>query len=128
MFCIAEEDTEADELKTDVKKFLYDLRMQAEVIVVTMKSWEAHQADSQATGETGRNDAMEAFSKARKRVAQGSAEILKKAGGSTGSTSGQSETEQNLFDEQQVTINYLSYLLSFCPCASNFYEQFHHWT
>ncbi|XP_015688344.1 cation-chloride cotransporter 2 isoform X2 [Oryza brachyantha] len=42
VFCIAEEDTEADELKVDVKKFLYDLRMQADVIVVTMKSWEAH--------------------------------------------------------------------------------------
>ncbi|KAJ1298580.1 hypothetical protein BS78_01G464400 [Paspalum vaginatum] len=42
VFCIAEEDTEAEELKADVKKFLYDLRMQAEVIVVTMKSMEAH--------------------------------------------------------------------------------------
>ncbi|RCV23672.1 hypothetical protein SETIT_5G025700v2 [Setaria italica] len=41
VFCIAEEDTEAEELKADVKKFLYDLRMQAEVIVVTMKSMEA---------------------------------------------------------------------------------------
>ncbi|CAO2045364.1 unnamed protein product [Urochloa humidicola] len=41
VFCIAEEDTEAGELKADVKKFLYDLRMQAEVIVVTMKSMEA---------------------------------------------------------------------------------------
>jgi potassium/chloride transporter 4/5/6 len=41
VFCIAEEDTEAAELKADVKKFLYDLRMQAEVIVVTMKSMEA---------------------------------------------------------------------------------------
>ncbi|OEL36584.1 Cation-chloride cotransporter 2 [Dichanthelium oligosanthes] len=41
VFCIAEEDTEAEELKADVKKFLYDLRMRAEVIVVTMKSMEA---------------------------------------------------------------------------------------
>ncbi|KAF8724353.1 hypothetical protein HU200_021384 [Digitaria exilis] len=41
VFCIAEEGTEAEELKADVKKFLYDLRMQAEVIVVTMKSMEA---------------------------------------------------------------------------------------
>ncbi|KAJ0984600.1 hypothetical protein J5N97_002956 [Dioscorea zingiberensis] len=38
VFCIAEEDTEAEELKADVKKFLYNLRMQAEVIVITMKS------------------------------------------------------------------------------------------
>uniref|UniRef100_A0A0D9V046 Amino acid permease/ SLC12A domain-containing protein n=1 Tax=Leersia perrieri TaxID=77586 RepID=A0A0D9V046_9ORYZ len=42
VFCIAEEDTEAEGLKADVKKFLYDLRMQADVIVVTMKSWEAN--------------------------------------------------------------------------------------
>uniref|UniRef100_A0A0D6R1J8 Cation-chloride cotransporter 1 n=1 Tax=Araucaria cunninghamii TaxID=56994 RepID=A0A0D6R1J8_ARACU len=67
LFCIAEEDTEAEDLKTDVKKFLYDLRMQAEVIVVTMKSWEAHKEDQGV--ETEREDAMEAFSKARKRIA-----------------------------------------------------------
>ncbi|KAJ7565451.1 hypothetical protein O6H91_02G061600 [Diphasiastrum complanatum] len=66
VFCIAEEGTEAEELKTDVRKFLYDLRMQAEVIVVTMKSWEAHQEDQGA--DTGREDAFEAFSKARKRI------------------------------------------------------------
>ncbi|CAD6258201.1 unnamed protein product [Miscanthus lutarioriparius] len=30
VFCIAEEGTEAEELKADVKKYLYDLRMQAE--------------------------------------------------------------------------------------------------
>lgn len=67
VFCIAEEDTEAEELKADVKKFLYDLRMLAEVIVVTMKSWEAHQEDSEST-EPGREDAMEAFAQARKRI------------------------------------------------------------
>ncbi|KAM7270327.1 hypothetical protein ACFE04_029541 [Oxalis oulophora] len=38
VFCIAEEDSDSEALKTDVKKFLYDLRMQAEVIVITMKS------------------------------------------------------------------------------------------
>ena len=38
VFYIAEGDTSAEELKTDVRKFLYNLRMQAEVIVVTMKS------------------------------------------------------------------------------------------
>jgi potassium/chloride transporter 4/5/6 len=42
LFCIAEEGTEAEELKANVKKYLYDLRMQAEVIVVTMMSMEAH--------------------------------------------------------------------------------------
>ncbi|BFI30506.1 protein MpCCC1 [Marchantia polymorpha subsp. ruderalis] len=68
VFCIAEEDTEAEELKADVKKFLYDLRMLAEVIVVTMKSWEAHQEDQETT-ETGTEDAMEAFAQARKRIA-----------------------------------------------------------
>ncbi|KAG9157820.1 hypothetical protein Leryth_000004 [Lithospermum erythrorhizon] len=34
VFCIAEEDADAAGLKADVKKFLYDLRMQAEVIVI----------------------------------------------------------------------------------------------
>ena len=64
VFCIAEEETEAEELKADVKKFLYDLRMQAEVIVVTMKSWE-----DQDNNLAGRENAMEAFSNARKRIA-----------------------------------------------------------
>lgn len=66
VFCIAEEDTSAEELKADVRKFLYDLRMQAEVIVVTMKSWEAHQEDQEA--KMGKEDAMEALSRARKRI------------------------------------------------------------
>ncbi|KAK8502015.1 hypothetical protein V6N12_048129 [Hibiscus sabdariffa] len=30
VFCIPEEDSDAEGLKADVKKFLYDLRMQAE--------------------------------------------------------------------------------------------------
>ncbi|KAK8976449.1 hypothetical protein V6N11_013863 [Hibiscus sabdariffa] len=37
VFCIPEEDSDAEGLKADVKKFLYDLRMQAEVIVITIK-------------------------------------------------------------------------------------------
>ncbi|KAM7259626.1 hypothetical protein ACFE04_015367 [Oxalis oulophora] len=41
VFCIAEEDSDSEALKADVKKFLYDLRMQAEVIVITMKSWDS---------------------------------------------------------------------------------------
>ncbi|MQM02049.1 hypothetical protein Taro_034806 [Colocasia esculenta] len=64
VFCIAEEDTEAEELKADVRKFLYDLRMQAEVIVVTMKSWEA-----QVDGGTQQDDSMEAFTSAQRRIA-----------------------------------------------------------
>ena len=80
MFCIAEDDSEADELKTDVKKFLYDLRMQAEVIVVTMKSWEDHQEDAQVAESTGRDGAMESFSKARKRIAEHTARNRKEAG------------------------------------------------
>lgn len=78
VFCIAEEDMEAEELKADVKKFLYDLRMQAEVIVVTMKSWEAHQQDSEAEMAI-REDAMDAFSKSRKRIAA-HAEYLRSSG------------------------------------------------
>ncbi|XP_065048877.1 cation-chloride cotransporter 1-like [Musa acuminata AAA Group] len=65
VFCIAEEDTEAEELKADVKKFLYDLRMQAEVIVITMKSWESH-ID---TGVQQQDDSVEAFTGAQRRIA-----------------------------------------------------------
>ncbi|XP_058071593.1 cation-chloride cotransporter 1 isoform X2 [Magnolia sinica] len=64
VFCIAEEDVEAEELKADVKKFLYDLRMQAEVIVVTMKSWEVH-VDSAPQ----QDDSLEAFTGAQRRIA-----------------------------------------------------------
>ncbi|XP_059288857.1 cation-chloride cotransporter 1-like isoform X1 [Lycium ferocissimum] len=60
VFCIAEEDSDAEGLKADVKKFLYDLRMQAEVIVITMKSWEA---------EGEQQESVEAFSGAQQRVA-----------------------------------------------------------
>ncbi|KAJ7547439.1 hypothetical protein O6H91_08G086400 [Diphasiastrum complanatum] len=78
VFCIAEEDTGAEELKKDVRKFLYDLRMQAEVIVVTMKSWEAHQEDQGP--DTGREDAFEAFSKARKRIVSKYTELKRSSG------------------------------------------------
>ncbi|XP_008781082.1 cation-chloride cotransporter 1-like isoform X2 [Phoenix dactylifera] len=74
VFCIAEEDVEAEELKADVKKFLYDLRMQAEVIVVTMKSWEAHV-------ESGpqQDDSLEAFTSAQRRIAAYLAEMKETA-------------------------------------------------
>eukprot|EP00850_Spirogloea_muscicola_P010302 SM000060S19634 [mRNA] locus=s60:225036:230284:- [translate_table: standard] len=66
VFCIADEDSEAEEFTRDVRKFLYDLRMQAEVIVVTMKSWEEHKEDQEA--DPARAGTLEAFSKARKRI------------------------------------------------------------
>ncbi|KAI8000284.1 Cation-chloride cotransporter 1 [Camellia lanceoleosa] len=64
VFCIAEEDSDAEGLKADVKKFLYDLRMQAEVIVVTMKSW-----DVQVEGGSQQDESVEAFTSAQKRIA-----------------------------------------------------------
>ncbi|VAI21229.1 unnamed protein product [Triticum turgidum subsp. durum] len=66
VFCIAEEDTDAAELKTDVKKFLYDLRMHAEVIVVTMKSWESHVESSSSGAQP--DDSQEAYTSAQQRV------------------------------------------------------------
>jgi potassium/chloride transporter 4/5/6 len=62
VFCIAEEDTKAEELKANVKKFLYDLRMQAEVIVVTMRSFEAHADGSR------KDDPQEAYTSAQHRI------------------------------------------------------------
>uniref|UniRef100_A0A0D3EMK6 Cation chloride cotransporter n=1 Tax=Oryza barthii TaxID=65489 RepID=A0A0D3EMK6_9ORYZ len=64
VFCIAEEDTEAEELKADVKKFLYDLRMQADVIVVTVKSWEA---DPDRSGGSKKDD-PEVYRSAQSRI------------------------------------------------------------
>ncbi|URE10039.1 Amino acid permease [Musa troglodytarum] len=74
VFCIAEEDTEAEELKADVKKFLYDLRMQAEVIVITMKSWEAH-----VDAGDQRDESAEAFTGAQRRIASYLAEMKETA-------------------------------------------------
>ncbi|XP_024314966.1 cation-chloride cotransporter 1 isoform X3 [Brachypodium distachyon] len=65
VFCIAEEDNEAEELKADVKKFLYDLRMRAEVIVITMKSFEAHVENG---GGSWKDDPQEAFTNAQRRI------------------------------------------------------------
>lgn len=64
VFCIAEEDVDAEALKADVKKFLYDLRMQAEVIVVNMKLW-----DAQAEGGSHQDESIEAFTSAQQRIA-----------------------------------------------------------
>ncbi|KAI3466863.1 hypothetical protein Pfo_023526 [Paulownia fortunei] len=71
VFCIAEEDSDAEELKADVKKFLYDLRMQAEVIVISMKSWDA-QAEQQ-------DESVEAFTGAQERIASYMAGMKEKA-------------------------------------------------
>ncbi|XP_022748732.1 cation-chloride cotransporter 1 isoform X4 [Durio zibethinus] len=70
VFCIAEEDSDAEGLKVDVKKFLYDLRMQAEVIVITIKSW-----DVQTEGGSQQDESLEAFTAAQQRVAGYLAEI-----------------------------------------------------
>ncbi|KAL2892803.1 Cation-chloride cotransporter 1 [Bienertia sinuspersici] len=64
VFCIAEEETDAEGLKADVKKFLYDLRMQAEVIVITIKTW-----DAQVDGGSSQDESIEAFTAAQRRVA-----------------------------------------------------------
>ncbi|KAL2252106.1 UNVERIFIED_CONTAM: Cation-chloride cotransporter 1 [Sesamum indicum] len=71
VFCIAEEDSDAEELKADVKKFLYDLRMQAEVIVISMKSWDG-QSEQQ-------DESVEAFNGARERIASYLSEMKEKA-------------------------------------------------
>ena len=64
VFCIAEEDADAEELKADVKKFLYDLRMQAEVIVLSMKSWDAQGGE----GGSQPDESIEAFTGAQRRI------------------------------------------------------------
>ncbi|XP_068665152.1 cation-chloride cotransporter 1 isoform X2 [Aristolochia californica] len=74
VFCIAEEDAEAEELKASVKQFLYDLRMQAEVIVVTIKSWEAH-----VEGGVQQDNSLKAFTGAQRRIASYLAEMKEKA-------------------------------------------------
>lgn len=61
VFCIAEEDSDAEELKADVRKFLYDLRMHAEVIVISMKSWDAK-------SEQQDESSVDAFAGAQQRI------------------------------------------------------------
>ncbi|XP_078158417.1 cation-chloride co-transporter 1 isoform X2 [Carex rostrata] len=86
VFCIAEEDTEAEELKSDVKKFLYDLRMQAEVFVVTM------------SGTQGQDDSIEAFSAAQHRIASYLTEMKETSKGGPLMADG----KQVVVNEQQV--------------------------
>lgn len=74
VFCIAEEDVDAEALKADVKKFLYDLRMQAEVIVINMKSW-----DAQAEGGSHQDESIEAFTGAQQRIGNYLADMKSRA-------------------------------------------------
>ncbi|PRQ29622.1 putative SLC12A transporter [Rosa chinensis] len=95
LFFIAEEDTDAEGLKADVKKFLYDLRMHAEVIVVTMKSW-----DMQADSGAPQDESVEAYNAAQKRIADYLAEMkstAKKQG-----TPLMADGKQVVVNEQQV--------------------------
>ncbi|XP_078436678.1 cation-chloride co-transporter 1 isoform X2 [Wolffia australiana] len=71
VFCIAEDDAEADDLQKDVKKFLYDLRMQADVIVLSFKSWEEERGQPQQAPA----ESMEAFAAAQQRIAEHLAEM-----------------------------------------------------
>ncbi|XP_052732062.1 cation-chloride cotransporter 1 isoform X2 [Vigna angularis] len=64
VFCIAEDDGDAEGLKADVKKFLYDLRMQAEVFVITMK-WDAQMDGG---GGSPQDESSEAFTSAQQRI------------------------------------------------------------
>ncbi|XP_062096246.1 cation-chloride cotransporter 1 isoform X1 [Humulus lupulus] len=74
VFCIAEEDNDAEALKADVKKFLYDLRMQAEVIVINMKSW-----DGQTDGSAQPDESLGAYTGAQQRIANYMADMKSKA-------------------------------------------------
>ncbi|KAJ8758590.1 hypothetical protein K2173_000311 [Erythroxylum novogranatense] len=74
VFCIAEEDSDAEALKADVKKFLYDLRMQAEVIVISMKSW-----DVQVEGASQQEESLEAFTAAQQRISNYIAQMKERA-------------------------------------------------
>uniref|UniRef100_A0A0E0JHL2 Amino acid permease/ SLC12A domain-containing protein n=1 Tax=Oryza punctata TaxID=4537 RepID=A0A0E0JHL2_ORYPU len=96
VFCIAEEDIEAEELKADVKKFLYDLRMQADVIVVTMKSWEA---DPDRSGGSKKDD-PEVYRNAQSRIRTYISE-LKEAAGREGRPLMEGR-KQVVVDEQKV--------------------------
>ncbi|KAL7606912.1 hypothetical protein Lser_V15G14552 [Lactuca serriola] len=74
VFCAAEEDSDAEELKADVKKFLYDLRMLAEVIVISINSWDHLSGASQTQDES-----LEAFTKAQGRIKDYLAEMQQRA-------------------------------------------------
>ncbi|CAK7350144.1 unnamed protein product [Dovyalis caffra] len=91
VFCIAEEDSDAEELKADVKKFLYDLRMQAEVIVISMKSW-----DVQIEGGSQQDEWLESLTAAKQRIAGYLAEMKR---------SGQWDGDKLMADGKPVVVN-----------------------
>ncbi|PON54740.1 SLC12A transporter family [Parasponia andersonii] len=91
VFCIAEEDVDAEALKADVKKFLYDLRMQAEVVVVNMKSW-----DAQAEGGGHQDESIEAFTSAQQRIGSYLADMKSRA---------ESQGAQLMADGKPVVVN-----------------------
>ncbi|XP_044496316.1 cation-chloride cotransporter 1 isoform X3 [Mangifera indica] len=95
VFCIAEEDSDAEMLKTDVKKFLYDLRMQAEVIVITMKSWEV-----QADGGTQQDESLDAYTAGLGRISDYMAKM--KATAEKEGTPLMADGKQVIVNEQQV--------------------------
>ncbi|KAK1552204.1 hypothetical protein Q3G72_012305 [Acer saccharum] len=95
VFCIAEEDSDAEGLKADVKKFLYDLRMQAEVIVITMRSW-----DVRSDGGPQQDESLEAFNAAQLRIANYMAEM--KASAAKEGTQMMADGKPVVVDEQQV--------------------------
>jgi potassium/chloride transporter 4/5/6 len=95
VFCIAEEGTDAEALKADVKKFLYDLRMQAEVVVVTMKSW-----DAQVENGSQQDESLEAFTGAQRRIAEYLAEM--KAAAERHGTPLMADGKPVVVNEQQV--------------------------
>lgn len=96
VFCIAEEDSDAEELKTDVKKFLYDLRMHAEVIVISMKSW-----DAQSDGAAAQDESVEAFAGAQQRISDYLAE-MKERSNRDGSPELVADGRQVVVNERQV--------------------------
>lgn len=78
VFCIAEEDSDAEELKSDVRKFLYDLRMNAEVFVISMKTWDAQaeQQDESFEAFTGAQQRIETYLKTLKEKAEREGTVL----------------------------------------------------
>ncbi|XP_031265695.1 cation-chloride cotransporter 1 isoform X2 [Pistacia vera] len=95
VFCIAEEDSDAEMLKADVKKFLYDLRMHAEVIVITMKSWEV-----QVEGVPQQDESLDAYNAGQRRIAHYMAEM--KATAEKEGTPLMADGKPVIVNEQQV--------------------------
>lgn len=96
VFCIAEEDADAEVLKADVRKFLYDLRMQAEVIVITIKGW-----DAQVDGGSQRDESLEAFTAAQRRMAEYLSSMME-AAAREGRPTMRADGKEVIVNEQQV--------------------------